>query len=140
MTYAEWKKELDIWSDFTDLDAERQGGALFLTLTGKARQAVLAGVSRDKIKETTGLKAITKCLDDLFEKDKSQSSFTAYEDFTSYRRSKNCSIQEYLVEFNIKYNKVKSFEMVLPDGVLAFYLPYLFLKKVLGLEKVHYGR
>ena len=31
LLYSEWKKELDIWSDFTDVTAERQGGALYLT-------------------------------------------------------------------------------------------------------------
>ena len=41
LAYAEWKKELDIWDDFSDLDSTRKGGALFLTLAGKARDAVL---------------------------------------------------------------------------------------------------
>ena len=50
LSYDGWKKELDIWSDFTDLDANRKGGALFLTLKGKAREAVLSGVDRAKIK------------------------------------------------------------------------------------------
>ena len=34
LLYSEWKKELAIWSDFTDLEKKKQGGALFLTLTG----------------------------------------------------------------------------------------------------------
>lgn len=122
LPYAEWKKELDIWSDFTELDAKRQGGALFLTLQGKAREAVLSGVSRDKIKSLTGVDEIVKCLDELYEKDKSQSAFAAYEDFTSYRRSSGTSIQDYIVEFNLKYNKIKVHSMKLPDAVLAFYL------------------
>lgn len=122
LLYTEWKTELDIWSDFTDLTAERQGGALFLTLTGKARQAVLSGVPREKIKSASGLKAITDCLDELYEKDKSQSGYAAYDDFTNYRRSATTNIQDYLVEFNLKYNKIKIFDMKLPDGVLAYYL------------------
>lgn len=122
LSYVEWKKELEIWSDFTDLDKGRQGGALFLTLSGKARQAVLSGVSREKIKSENGIQGITECLDELYLKDKSQSGFAAYEDFTNYRRPQNVSIQDYLVEFNLKYNKIKTFEMSLPQGVLAFYL------------------
>lgn len=122
LPYAEWKKELDIWEDFTELDSNRKGGALFLTLTGKARETVLSGVSREKIKSTTGLSEITKCLDGLYEKDKSQSAFAAYDDFTSFRRKHDISIQDYVVEFNLKYNRIKSYDMVLPDGVLAYYL------------------
>lgn len=122
LAYAEWKKELDIWSDFTDLDSCRQGGALFLTLTGKAREAVLSGVPREKIKSEKGLEEITLCLDELYEKDKSQSAFAAYDDFTNYRRSRNTTIQDYIVEFNLKYNKIKVHDMELPDAVLAYYL------------------
>ena len=54
LLYSEWKKELGIWSDFTDLEKKKLGGALFLTLTGKARQAVLAEVTRDELKKETG--------------------------------------------------------------------------------------
>ena len=122
LSYDAWKKELDIWSDFTDLDANRKGGALFLTLKGKAREAVLSGVDRAKIKSDKGVEEITKCLDELFEKDKSQSAFAAYDAFTSYRRSRDTSIQDYIVEFNLKYNKIKTHHMELPDAVLAYYL------------------
>ena len=99
LPYAEWKKELNIWSDFTDLDEKRQGGALFLTLTGKAREAVLAGVTRDKIKSDKGITEIVTCLDELYLKDENQCAFTAYDDFTSYRRSHNMSFP-LATEFN----------------------------------------
>ena len=58
LSYDAWKKEL-VWSDFTDLDANRKGGALFLTLQGKAREAVLSGVDRTKIKSDKGVEEIT---------------------------------------------------------------------------------
>ena len=122
LLYSEWKKELGIWSDFTDLEKKKQGGALFLTLTGKARQAVLAEVTRDELKKETGLEAVLKCLDELYLKDDDQSGYAAYDDFTNYRRPVNTSIQDYIVDFNVKYGKIKSFKMELPDGVLAYYL------------------
>ena len=90
--------------------------------TWKARQAVLSGVDRDKIKSDTGLKEIVTCLNELYDKDKSQSAFAAYDDFTNFRRSKNASIQDYIVEFNLKYNKIKTYDMTLPDAVIAYYL------------------
>ena len=51
LTYEDWKKELNIWRKFTDLSKQRQGGALFLTLTGKARETVLAEVPLSKFDE-----------------------------------------------------------------------------------------
>ena len=56
------------------------------------------------------------------EKDKGQSAFEAYDDFTNYRRPSDCTIQNYIVEFNFKYNKIKTHDMPLPECVLEYYL------------------
>ena len=40
----DWKKELQIWYMFTDLEKKRQGPAIFLTLKGKARETLLAEI------------------------------------------------------------------------------------------------
>ena len=111
LLYSEWKKELNIWADFTTLEDSRKGGALFLTLTGKARQAVLANVTREEIKSEDGLNEIITCLNGLYDKDVSQSGYSAFDDFTNFRRTPETSIDEYLVEFNIKYSKLSDFKM-----------------------------
>lgn len=122
ISYEDWKSDIEIWSDFTDLDKEKQGSAVFLTLVGKAQQTVRAGVTRDELKSADGLSKVLKCLDELYKKDDTSCGFSAYEDFSSYRRSPGVSIEDYLVEFNLKYSKLKSFKMELPDGVLAYYV------------------
>ena len=48
--------------------------------------------------------------------------FQAYDEFINFRRAKNSTIGDFLVDFNLKYNKIKSYDMVLPDGVLAYTL------------------
>lgn len=122
LTYKEWKADVEIWSDFTELTVEKQGGAVFLTLVGKAQQAVRATVTRAQMKSPTGLKEVLTCLNGLYEKDAARSSFAAYEEFSEYRRAANIPIEDYLIEFNIKYSKLKDYKMDLPDGVLAFYV------------------
>ena len=74
LSYSDWKKELDIWCAFTDLDKKRQGGALFLTLSGKACETVLAEVELADINKETGVAAVTKALDTLFVKDAAESA------------------------------------------------------------------
>ena len=59
LPYSEWKKELKIWCDFTDVDKKKQGGALFLTLSGKARQSVLSEIDTDKLATDNGIQLIT---------------------------------------------------------------------------------
>lgn len=122
LPYEDWRSDVEVWSDFTDMEAEKQGQAVFLTLVGKARQTVRAGVDRTTLKSSTGLSSVLSCLDKLYKKDESSCGYSAYEDFSDYRRPDDMSIKDYLVEFNIKYCKLKSYKMTLPDGVLAFYL------------------
>lgn len=122
LSYEDWKSDVNIWSDVTELAAEKQGGAVFLTLVGKAQATVRAGVTREQMKEKDGLKQILLCLDGLYKEDAARSAFAAYEHFTEFKRSHDMSIEDYLVEFNIRYNKIKTLKMVLPDGVLAYYL------------------
>ena len=60
LSYDAWKKELDIWSDFTDLVLKQQSGALFLTQKGKLHKAVLSGVDQAKIRYDEGVEEIKK--------------------------------------------------------------------------------
>ena len=50
ITYANWKEEIEIWKDFTDLAAEKKGPAVFLSLSGQARDAVRQNVPKDKMR------------------------------------------------------------------------------------------
>lgn len=122
LSYKDWVKELEIWSRFTEMNKNKQGGALFLTLEGKPRRTVLDEVTADQIDSADGVKHITKVLDALFLKDKSQMGFQAYDEFIKFRRTGNTPISDFLVDFNLKYNTIKSYDMTLPDGVLAYTL------------------
>ena len=122
LSYEDWKSDVEIWSDVTDLDAKKQGGAVFLTLEGKAQATVRAGVTREELKSDTGLEKILGCLDGLYKEDATRSAFSAYEHFTEFRRGPDMSIEDYTIEFNIRYSRIKSLKMELPEGVLAYYL------------------
>ena len=122
LTYDDWKKEMKIWCSFTEIEKKRQGPAVFLTLKGKARETVLAEVEAEKLQTDDGLSNIIKALDNLYKRSDSESAFTAFENFIKFRRPSSMSIQDYIIEFNIKLGKIKSHDMELPDGVLAYYL------------------
>ena len=122
MTYEDWKKDIEFWSDITTIEAKKQGGSVFFVLQGKAKETVRAGVTREEMKAEDGLTKVLAALDALYLKDASTSSYSAYENFSRYRRPANVTISDYLLEFNIKYSKLKSYKMTLPDGVLAYYV------------------
>ena len=122
LSYEDWKIDVNIWSDITDLPKEKQGGMVYLSLVGKAQATVRGNVSQAEMRTADGLELILKSLDALYLEDAARSAFTAYEHFTEFRRSPDMSIDNFLVEFNIRYSKVKSLKMVLPDEVIPYYL------------------
>ena len=67
--YTAWKDELQIWQNFTDVEAEKQGSALYLSLPpGSARDAVLE-LGPNIINGRDAVAKITQKLDTLFLKD-----------------------------------------------------------------------
>ena len=122
LPYKDWKTEIEIWSDFTDLKPKKKGGALFLTLTGKARETVRSSLTTEQISDENGVNSILTALDSLYLKDAEQAGFLAYENFISYKRSKDTPIKDFVIEFNLRYSKLKTYDMALPQGVLAYNL------------------
>lgn len=122
LSYEDWTKELAIWKSFTDLSAERQGPAVFLTLTGKAREAVLASVTPTKLASKEGVQELTNTLDKLFLRDEIQNQYAAFDRFISFRREPNVPIRDFLIEYDLRYRKIKSYNMGLPEGVQAYCL------------------
>ena len=62
LTYENWKKEVSIWQFQTNVETNKQGGALFLSLEGKPRQTVLAEVTVADINSEQGVSNIFKAV------------------------------------------------------------------------------
>ena len=105
--YENWKKEINIWQRFTTLEKKKQGLAIFLSLEGKAREAVLE-LEIDEMNEDDGVKKVLAQLDKLYLKDKLQLSFQAYDNFRKFKRPADMPIADFVVEFDRLYNKAKA--------------------------------
>ena len=62
--YGDWCKLVRIWTKFTDLQLEKQGAAMFLSLKGEAQDAALE-LEEDAISSKDGVKTIVTRLDKL---------------------------------------------------------------------------
>ena len=122
LTYEDWKTELQIWANVTDLDKKKQGSAVFLSLQGKARETVRASCSPTDMSRDDGLESITKALDKLYLKEASQDQFENFDSFISFRRPSTMPIKDYIIEWDLKYKRLASHKMALPDGVQAYAL------------------
>ena len=84
---------------------------VFLFLEGKAREAVLD--------LDIGIGKVYEKLDTLFLEDINQSAFLANETFEGYRRQPDTSIEDFLINFGQHVAKLKDFNILLPEPVLA---------------------
>ena len=118
--YENWKKDIEIWCELTDLAEEKHALAIHLSLTGRARIAS-SEIELAVLKSENGVKKLIEKLDSLFLPDKGRRQFTAFHNLYNLRRiSKN--IHEYVSEFEHKYFKFTQEGMTLPDSVMAFML------------------
>ena len=122
ITYANWKEEINIWKDFTELADEKKGPAVFLSLSGQARDSVRQNVKSDKLKETEGLKHVFDCLDKLYLKDSTCTAYEAYEEFEKFIRPPDMKISDYIIKFEQLYSKAKNHSMTVSDGAVAYRL------------------
>jgi hypothetical protein len=116
--YEQWKKDIDLWTCFTDLDKEKHGIAVHLSLTGRARQAS-SELKVDELKSAGGLKQLLLKLDRVFLQDKNWKCFNTYLAFENYRRSSEVSMDIFLSEFDLRHHKLKECGVTLPDAVIA---------------------
>ena len=108
-----------IWQRFTTLEQKKQALAIFLSLEGKAREAVLE-VDLEELNEVDGVEKVLAKLDQLYLKDSLQMAYTAYDNFEKFKRPNEMSMADYVAEFEKLNNKAKSYKMELPDGILAY--------------------
>ena len=120
-SYSDWKRDVEVWRNYTVDIKKRQGPAVYLSLEGDAREAIRAIAIEDLTKDD-GFETIIKELDEVFLKDETTRAFCAVKDFVEYRRQSGQNFPKFLLEFNNKYRELKKFKMTLVDGVLAYFL------------------
>ena len=117
--YESWKKEIAFWRASTTLNISRQAPTVFLSLTGQARNAVREMDVSDLTNEN-GMDRLIEKLDSLFLEDVDQSAFMCYENFESFSRGSTVPMNEYLIHFDRHVAKLKEYNIILPEPVLAY--------------------
>ena len=119
LKYSTWKKEMQIGEMATCVMKAKHTPIVFLSLEGKAREAVLE-LDIATLNSKDGMEKLYKKLDTLFLEDINQSIFLAYKTFKGYRRQPDTSIEDFLINFSWHGAKLKDINILLPEPVLAF--------------------
>ena len=105
----------------TDLAKEKQGPAVYLSLTGRAKQHCRSLVPAT-LNVEGGVKILTDHLDGILDQDENTKVFLAFKNFYDYRRSGGTSITDFIIEYEYLYAKLGAQKIKLPEGVQAFFL------------------
>ena len=111
---------------------DKCGIAVHLSLKGRARSAS-SEFSVSELKSDDGLGKLLLKLDRVFLQDPNWKVFNTYLAFENYGRPVECTVDEYLSEFDNLHFKLKEVNVNLPDAVVACRL-----LKSCNLSDVHF--
>ena len=101
-SYQDWRKIVDLWGKFTSCSKEKQGMAVIFTLKASDQKKVLS-LSNDVICSETGLDSVLKRLDELYLEDETLEMYSALEDFEAFKHQSSIPINDFLIDFELKY-------------------------------------
>ena len=130
--YDQWKKDVELWQEISDLDKAKHAIAIHLSLSGRSRDAT-SELSIAELKSVDGITKVFEKLDRVYALDENWKCFHTYLNFENYSRPKECSVDEYLSEFDKRYYKLKECKVTLPDAIIACRL-----LKSCNLSDVHF--
>ena len=104
--YSIWKKEMQIWEMAMCVKKVKGTFIVFLSLEGKAREAILE-LDIVALNFEDGMEKVYEKLDTLFSEDINQSTFLAYETFKGYQRQPDSSIEDFLINFSQHASKLR---------------------------------
>ena len=123
--YEEWKKELRIW-EVTNLtlgvEKKIQAGTLFQALEGIPRQTVLSELTVEQITDEEGVKNILQTLDCFYLGNETQNAFNVIDELLNFKCKPDITVENFIIEFQLKVNKVKANGTKLSDGILGYAL------------------
>ena len=103
---------------------ESQAATLIMNMEGKP-ESVAIQLNHETLSVKGGVALLIKELDKLYEKDATQSVFTAIDSFLGYSRPDDVSMEEYTREFNQCYKhmvQTRGKDDLFEDGIRAYFL------------------
>ena len=121
-TYADWRKLIVLWTNYTSLTKSKQGSAIiFSSLPTEAQEACLE-LTEDVINAENGATKVLERLDELYKKDTLIEKIEAIDAYENFSRPVEMDIKKYIIEFEKRYTKIKNYGSTVSDDLLAYRL------------------
>ena len=122
--FERYKRELQAWSEVTNISKAKQGAVIALSLPEddqyQIREKVFSGLSLDDLTEEDSLNILIKFLDGYLGKDELVVSIDKFEEFENFERADKQCIRDYIASFDLKYRKLEKLNIKLSPEILAF--------------------
>ena len=88
----------------------------------EVRDKVFSKLDIAELHAEDGLTKLIEHLDKWYKKDELSGAYESWSKFYKYKRTEDCAIETYILEFLKRYKVVKKFKIEIPNSVLAFIL------------------
>ena len=123
-SYEQYSIELDLWESITEVAKEKQAGTVAFSLPeeheSRIREKVFNELKLEDLNKAAGLKTLKDFLDKHLKKDDLTDRWLKYDDFDECKRSDGQSVDDFIVTFDEKYNKIKKGGSQIQEDILAF--------------------
>ena len=118
--YEFWKMQLNSWMNTTEIPKAKFAHMVILhSCNEKLQQELYSELNPDDLLTETGLKTVTDYLDRKYLKSDSLKQYIFFDEFVNFTRSDDCTILDFVEEFERKVSKLNAAKCPLPDAVLA---------------------
>ena len=124
MSYKSWKNRVEMWQLVTSIPKKEQAIVIMLKSlenNAKAEKAV-SEFTAAELNTDEGMELLITKLDSIFQNETIDEAYDTYSKFINFSRKEDSDMNDYIIEFEHLYKKMRDFEMKLPDPVLAFKL------------------
>ena len=125
ITFSDWKIDVNLWSRSildSQLNKSQKAIILYQSLKNEVKKTILSEIGIDDIDHVDGIKNIFKAMSSYYEKDQVKSGCAALDKLMKYRRPKEVSIDKFIIDFNLKMNRVETLGVTIPDAFKAYIL------------------
>ena len=119
--YEVWKRDVELWQEFTDLAKAKQAVAVNLCLRGRARVAA-SEIPIADLKKDNGVQTLLDRLDKVFLLDEGSRQFAVFSEFYKLKKCDRQAMDEFSSQFEHVSYKMETQTMKLPDPVTTFML------------------
>ena len=127
-TYEAFKRKLSAWESITELPKTKRGNLVALSLPYQSkfgnnlRERLFEHLNQEELNSEDGLDKVIEFLDKELGKDAVEDVIEKWDQFDSCRRGAGQSLEDFVSDFELKWNRVKSTGTQLSEEVLTYML------------------